>query len=230
MQFTQLHSSSSGNLYRASNDQGAILIEAGVPLKKIKHALDFCLSSIEGVLVTHSHLDHSCGVKDVMRAGIDCYMTQETADALGLDGHRLHIVEPMQQFKVGSWTAIPFQAHHDCPGAVGYLVSDGVEKLLFATDTFYVHYRFHGLNIVAVECNYSPETISPDCSPARKKRLYSSHMSLENCIRLLKANDLSKVKEIHLIHMSRDNSDPAAFQKAVHQATGIATYIMEDHE
>ena len=224
------YSGSSGNLYQLKSGDASLLIEAGVTVKRIKHALDFCLSSVQGCLVSHAHLDHSCGVKDVMRAGIDCYMTQETADALGLDGHRLHIVEPMQQFKVGSWTAIPFQAHHDCPGAVGYLVSDGVEKLLFATDTFYVHYRFHGLNIVAVECNYSPETISPDCSPARKKRLYSSHMSLENCIRLLKANDLSKVKEIHLIHMSRDNSDPAAFQKAVQQATGIATYIMEDHE
>ena len=41
----------------------------------------------------------------------------------------------------------------------------------------------------------------------RVARTMKSHMSLENLIEFLKVNDLSKVRELHLLHLSDDNSD-----------------------
>lgn len=227
MDFQTFYSGSRGNLYRVTSGEKAILIDPGVTLKRIKHALNFKVSTIGAALVSHSHLDHCKAVPDLMAAGIDCYMTAPTAEALGLHHHRLHIIEPKQQFSAGGFHCVAFETEHDCDGAVGYLVSDGKEKLLFATDTYFVRPRFKDLNIIALEVNYSPETMDPDCDPTRKKRLYKSHMSLENAIQLLKSNDLSRVREIHIIHTSRDNGDPAYFKAEVEKATGKPVYTME---
>lgn len=51
-------------------------------------------------------------------------------------------------------------------------------------------------------------------------------MSLETCIELLKANDLSKVKEIHLIHLSDSNSDAEEFRRTIEDMTKIPVYII----
>jgi hypothetical protein len=45
-------------------------------------------------------------------------------------------------------------------------------------------------------------------------------MSLDTCIKTLKANDLSLVNNIVLIHLSDSNSNEIEFKKEVKQATG----------
>jgi len=227
MDFTPYHSSSSGNLYTLRSGNNTLFLEAGVKAKPARKALGFGLSSADGCLITHSHGDHSKGAGDFMAAGVDCFMTAETAEVLGLTGHRLHIIEPLKQYQVGIWTVLPFPTEHDAPGSVGYLISDGAEKCLFLTDSFYCRYKFQGLNIVAVECNYSASTISPDLSPARLKRLLTSHFSLENLLDFFAANDLSKCREIHLLHLSEANSDAEMFRGRVQAATGKPVYIAD---
>ena len=225
MEFKSFYSGSSGNLYQVKTEKGNLLIDPGVPISKIKKALGFNLSSVSAALVSHSHGDHSKAVHDIARAGIDCLMTAQTAQALKMNGHRTQIIEPRKQTELNGVTILPFQTEHDCDGSVGFLVSDGKEKLLYATDTFFIRYKFKGLTIIAIECNYSKETLAPDLDPTRKKRLYSSHMSLENAIRFFKANDLSKIREIHLLHLSRENSDPEMFKRKIQECTGKPVFI-----
>ena len=116
---------------------------------------------------------------------------------------------------------MPFDIQHDAVEPLGYLIAnkDG-EKLLFITDSYFSRYRFKGLNIIAIECNYSLETLSPDLPEIVQDRLFKSHFSLENVIKFLKANDLSKVKEIILIHMSDGNSDEKMFKEKIQALTG----------
>lgn len=228
MNFIPHYSSSAGNLYSVRSENHTLLIEAGVQIKKARVALQYRLSAVDGCIISHAHADHSKGANDLMKAGIDCYMTIETAEALGWShvGHRLHIIEALKQFRIADfWTVLPFPTEHDCHGSVGFLVSDGQEKLLFATDTFYVRYRFIGLNLIAVECNYSDETIAPDLDPAIKKRLLTSHFSLKNVLDFFKANDLSAVRELFLLHLSDANSDEAIFKAAIMAATGKPTTV-----
>lgn len=56
LNITVHYSGSSGNLYAIDDGKTKILIEAGVVIKKIKEALRFRLSEIEGVLISHEHL------------------------------------------------------------------------------------------------------------------------------------------------------------------------------
>lgn len=223
MNFKSYHSGSSGNLHHVISEHGELLIDPGVTFQKVNHALDFKVSNISAALATHGHMDHCKAVPELMKSGIDCYMTQETADKLGLNGHRLKIIDAMKPFKIGKFKVLAFPTQHDCEGSVGFVVSDGDERLLYITDSFYVRDRFAGLNIIAIECNYSTETMLPDLNAVRKQRLYKSHFSLENVKKFLQANDLSKVREIHLVHISRDNGDPKYFVSEIKKLTGIPT-------
>ena len=178
-----------------------------------------------------STFDHSKAVKDIMRAGIDCYVSQGTAEALGLSGHRVHIIKAKQQFRFGTWTILPFETQHDAAEPLGFLLAnqDG-EKLLYATDTYYIRYRFNGLNVIAVECNYSLDILKRNMDAGTvpkevKSRILKSHFSLENVKRFLQANDLSKVQEIWLLHMSNGNSDSERFKREVQEITGRMVFV-----
>jgi phosphoribosyl 1,2-cyclic phosphodiesterase len=225
MEFRALASSSSGNCYLVSDGDSQILIEAGIHWKRVQQALDFKTSAIQFALISHAHNDHAGHVKSVLRSGIDCYMSEHTRAAHNLNGHRTHVIEPLKQFTVGPWTILPFTTMHDCPGSLGFLIAKGAEKLLFCTDSFYLKYKFKELNLIAIECNYSKSTLSPDINPEQKKRLLKSHFSLENVKTFLTKNDLSRVREIHLIHVSRDNGDADLFRREVEKLTGKPTFI-----
>lgn len=175
--------------------------------------------------------DHSKAVHDIARMGIPCFMLAETAQALKFSGHRLCVIEPLRQFEIGPYSVLPIPIHHmdvrsgeRVPG-VGFLISDGIEKVLFYLDSFYCKYRFPGLSIIALGVNYSKKTLDPDLNSTRKKRLFKSHMSLETALEFFKANDLSRVREIHLLHLSSQNSDPDYFKSEVMKATGKPVII-----
>ena len=178
-----------------------------------------------------STFDHSKAVKDIMRAGIDCYISAGTAEALGLSGHRVHIIKAKQQFQVGTWTVLPFETQHDAAEPLGFLLAnqDG-ERLLYATDTYFIRYRFANLNVIAVECNYSSDILKRNVEAGAvpkelKSRILKSHFSLENVKRFLQANDLSRVQEIWLLHLSEQNSCEKRFKEEVQKITGKPTYI-----
>ena len=58
-----------------------------------------------------------------------------------------------------------------------------------------------------------------------RSRLLTSHMEIATTIRTILKQDLSKVKEIVLLHLSDNNSDPKEFKRLVESKTGIATYL-----
>lgn len=231
IQFRPLASGSSGNAYHVSDGHTELLIECGINFRDIQKALNFKTSNLAGCLITHEHKDHTKGLKDVLRAGIDVYASQGTIDQEGIKHHRLKPIQAKKQFEIGTWKVLPFDVEHDVAEPLGFLLMNQEgEKLLFATDTYYVRYKFKGLTHIAVECNYSldilEENIAAGIVPEiMKKRLLRSHFSLENVKEFLKANDLSKVQEIHLLHLSNNNSDERRFKSEIQKLTGKPVYL-----
>ncbi|MNP81687.1 hypothetical protein D3C76_1801220 [compost metagenome] len=58
-----------------------------------------------------------------------------------------------------------------------------------------------------------------------RDRLIKSHFSLENVKEFLKANDLSKVRNLMLIHLSSSNSNAKTFKSDIERFTGVPVYI-----
>lgn len=222
-----LASGSSGNLYRINDGNTALLLEAGIKLRDIRKGLDFKLSQIAGCLISHEHQDHCRAAVSMMKMGIDIYLSQGTLDALGLNGHRINIIKARKQFNIGDWAALPFEIQHDANEPLGFLLASGEHKILYATDTAYLKYRFNGLSHIAIECNYSQRILSQNRSipSLLRQSIIRNHFSLENVKEFLKANDLSKVREIYLLHLSDANSNAEMFKREIQELTGKPTFI-----
>ena len=230
-------SSSSGNCYRVSDGKTSLLLEAGLPLSRIKKAIGFSLSSISGCLVTHEHGDHFRAVPDLLKAGIDCYMSWGTAEGKSLTAgivvnhHRIRICQSGNQFSIGSWLIVPFDAVHDCADPMGFLLksTETGEKLLFATDTAYLKNLFNGLTHIMIECNYDEESIvdsvsSGKISMSQYNRIKSTHFGLKNVVEFLKANNLSVLKEVLLLHLSDSNSNEKLMVETIQRLTSVPVY------
>lgn len=208
-----------------------LLLECGIKFKDIQRGLNFETSDIKACLVTHEHKDHCVALKDVLKAGIDCYMSSGTAKAINVQHHRIHTIKAKQKFTLGTWAILPFEANHDVLEPLSFLLVNQVgEKLLFATDTFYIKYKFMGLTHIMIEANYSSKILEEKIAEGEvpgsmKTRLMRSHFSLENVKDFLKANDLSKVEEIWLLHLSDTNSDAERFKREIAEQTGKLIYV-----
>ena len=232
MDITVIASGSSGNAYRISDGDTALLLDAGIPLQRIKQALNFRVRDLAGCLVTHAHGDHAKAAGDLAKAGVDVYTSQGTIDACRLAGHRIKPVKALQEVMIGTFAVLPFDVQHDAPEPLGFLLTSRRtgEKLLYFTDTYYLKYRFTGLTHIMGECNYSMDIVEQSVRngyipPELVPRLIKSHMSLEHFLDLLKANDLHEVKQIYLLHLSNNNSDAERFCEAVQKLTGTEVYV-----
>lgn len=229
-----LGSSSAGNAYFVTDGHTPLLLECGIRFGDLRRGLNYRMSSIAGCLLTHNHLDHCKAAKDIMKAGIDIYASAGTLDAAGLTGHHRAItVRAREQFKLGTWTILPFEVEHDVDEPLGFLMANKAgDKLLFATDTYYIRYQFSGLTHLLIECNYSEQILDENIIAGRvhvgmKRRLFKSHFSLENMKEFIRANDMSRVKEIWLIHLSDTNSDAGMFKREIQGLTGCPVYVAE---
>jgi phosphoribosyl 1,2-cyclic phosphodiesterase len=232
MDILPIASGSSGNAYRITDGETALLLDAGIPIKAIQVALKFRLQAMAGCFISHCHGDHSKAAKDLIRLGVDIYTGRGTVEACGLQGHRVHITTPLEQVQVGTFDVLPFDVQHDAPDSQGFLFTSRAtgEKLLYFTDTYYLKYRFTGLTHIMAECNYSKEALqrsvaAGDVPIDRVPRLMRSHMSLEHLKDMLNANDLTRLQQIYLLHLSNDNSDEGAMKKEIERLTGVEVYV-----
>lgn len=224
-------SSSRGNALALHPEGGSpLLVEAGLPFPRLRAALNHRVTALAGCVVSHEHADHAQGAMGVAKSGVNVYATPGTLAALRLTGHRAKPLAMLEPARVGQWSVMAFPAVHDAAEPAGFLLAHGSDRLLYLTDSAFCAYRFDGLTTVLVEANYSSELLRENVASGRlehvvAQRIVRNHLSLERCIDLLKANDLSRVREIHLLHLSSGNADSMAFKAAVERATGRPTYV-----
>jgi len=217
MTFTSLASSSHGNCYVVNDGETAILLECGISFRRIKKGLRFDLSAIRGCLVSHEHKDHAKSVMDVIKSGVEVFTSEGTADAL--DCTLITPVEAGVQFRVGSLEIMPFTTFHDAAEPLGFLIYSRVdgERLVFATDTVNLGYRFPGVNLLALEANYDTDILSRcERMPDKvKHRVTNSHMEIETLCKYLQALDLSQCRTVYLLHLSNAASNEGNFASRV---------------
>lgn len=228
MHLKVIGSGSKGNCYLLIADNGdTLIIEAGVNAASIKQALDWDLGKVVGCLLTHEDGDHAKSIKQLMSWSVDIYATSGTLSELFIYGaHRTNVIKAGKSFSLGPFNIIPFDVKHDVVEPVGFLINHPeCGKVCFITDTYYVPYLFQGLNNIIVEANFCEEIINDKMGRGSDRkflrdRIIQSHFSLQNCKEFLKANDLSAVNNIVLIHLSDSNSDEKRFRQEVAELTG----------
>lgn len=234
-------SSSKGNCYLLTEGGSSLLIEAGVNPSKLK----IPWSQVDGILLTHEHQDHGKYINQVLkRCGANVASTKGTLDALDVPDHRRVEVDndDTLSFLTGNeweaWHIEVFDVEHDAADPVGFVITSPNGKvILFATDTYYIRYRFSYIDIAMIECNYDLVRLEQRFQLGHiDKRQYSrilrSHFALDHVIKFFNANNSwqGDLEEVHLLHLSDRNSDAEYFRQEIAKVTGVPVYIAGEEE
>lgn len=204
MNFIPLASSSAGNAYLLEDGQTKLLLECGIPYRRLQKLTGFGTAGIAGCLMSHEHQDHAKCYLELIKNGVPVYSGAGTADALGCD-----LIIPLESRMVttiGTFEVLPFATFHDAAEPLGFFIRSTVdgERIMFATDTVNLGYQFQGVNIAALECNYSAEILDRATKLPEKVRIRISnnHMEVGRACAYLERVDLSLCRKIYLLHLS----------------------------
>lgn len=221
MQLKVLASGSKANSYILENETEALLIEAGVPFKEILRNVDY--KKIVGCLISHEHQDHAKYLQDYKKHGIEMIYP--------FAGNYEGNYYTTRSVRRGNFRVRAFTNHHNVPCYGFYIEHKDIGGMVFATDTGYIDYKFKGIQHWLIECNYSKEIldqrVEQGFNPTLADRIVSDHMSLDTCKSFFNGNDLSKTRNIVLLHLSDSNSNEEQFQKEIHELTKKPTYIAQ---
>ncbi len=215
MKLTCLGSGSAGNCYLLHNETECLVIEAGVSFKEVKKALGFNIRKIVGIVVSHEHGDHAKYLREYLENGIA-------------------VMAPSMGHIIGALSAVskPFAVRtfplvHDVP-CTGFLIEHPeIGRLLFATDTEYIRYRFKNLDHIMIECNHSQELLSQVYHDGLQERVRLTHMELEVCKDFIRTNKSENLKSVCLMHLSDHTSDETRFRKEVRELVECPVYVAD---
>lgn len=143
LNFCSLYSGSSGNSLLVETENTKLLVDAGVSAKKIENALqniNIEPSSIDGILVTHEHIDHVQGLGTISRKfDLPVFVNQETLDAMPKQRDKIaekniNTFKVTDKFSIGDLDIKPFSISHDAANPCGYNIWKEDKKISIATD------------------------------------------------------------------------------------------------
>ncbi|HST30696.1 MAG TPA: MBL fold metallo-hydrolase, partial [Chthoniobacterales bacterium] len=187
---------------------------------------------LDGVLLTHEHGDHVCGLEVLCRKlEIPIYANSQTAEAVrtdcSLDQHRhWRIFRTGTEFKICDITVQAFPVPHDAVDPVGFAFYAGSSGLGFITDLGYatkmIVERLRHVHTLVIETNHDEKLLQSDVHrpwPV-KQRIMSRHGHLSNAAAATVIEELlpGKVDRVVLGHLSRDCNTPELAVQTVRNA------------
>lgn len=227
MKLKIISSGSVGNAYILENENSALLIECGVKLEEIKHAIDYDVFKIKGAIVSHAHLDHSKSMAQVSQLGIPLFALSSTFKKMKISTElRYGILKNGQQKQINDFKVSSFDASHDID-TLGFIIESGSEKVFFLTDSYKLIWNFisYQFTCVMIEANYCEDLIKSKSETFINRRRLRSHMSIQTAILTLEKMDLSKCRNIVLLHLSDGLSNEKEFKEKTEKRFGIPVTI-----
>jgi phosphoribosyl 1,2-cyclic phosphodiesterase len=228
---TMLGSGSSGNAALIATDHCRLLVDGGLSARQLAVRLELCgvkPEQLDGVLLTHEHGDHVCGLEVLCRKfHVPIYCNALTAEAIrcgSLGTHRnWRIFRTGAEFSICDITVQTFPVPHDAVEPVGYAFHAGRCGLGFITDLGYATKmlveRLREVHTLVIETNHD-EKLLQACQfrpwPV-KQRIMSRHGHLSNAAAASVIEQLlpGKSERVVLGHLSRDCNSPELARGAV---------------
>jgi len=190
-----LGSGSAGNSALIATDHCKILVDGGLSARQLALRLGQCgviPEQLDGVLLTHEHTDHICGLEVLCRKfDLPIYCNRLTADALRCSGlleerRNWRIFETGSEFSICDITVQTFPVPHDAVDPLGFVFHAGSGSLGFITDLGYVTKliveRLRQVQTLVIETNHDEKLLQNDTHrpwPV-KQRIKSRHGHLSN--------------------------------------------------
>lgn len=234
LQFISFGSGSSGNCYFLSNGSDALMIDAGVGIRRLKKYIrEYGLkrSLLRALLITHDHADH---IKAAGYISTDFDLKVYTTDMIRegmarnyhamrkVEHHRFYEVRKDVPFQIGSFHITAFDIPHDSTENVGYCIESDDEVLTIMTDvgapTDTLRSYIARTNYLVLEANYDAEMLqSGPYPPFLKERIASGtgHLCNKQTAELLAECFHENLRHVWLCHLSAENNHPELARKTV---------------
>lgn len=219
-------SSSQGNCILVGD---SLLLDAGVALSAMRRALGLRLTAIESCLVTHEHVDHSRGVPELLKIGVNVYASRGTIEALKIDPdhHRVNIISDGGPHAAGDWAFWSIPIKHDAQQPLAFVVlsADRSIRLLYLTDTAELpewEWGVLAFTHVLIEANHRAKDLRwfIEAGDQKARRVAANHMSLEGALKSLEQLRLAPGCQVWLTHMSATHGHAERFAKDVLRWSG----------
>jgi len=240
MEICTLASGSSGNCTLIRSGGSAVLVDAGVSLRRIVRSLaglGLCPEDVDAVLVTHEHADHTAALGMIAKY-TNIPILAPYGALRGLLSAQPEAEEAAAGFEAGEELVFgrmivrSFRTPHDVPESVGYRFEDGKASCAVCTDLGCVPPEVlaacSGAGTVLLESNHDEEMLR--CGPypaALKRRILSDRGHLSNGASGAFAVSLaaSGTRRFILGHLSRENNTPSLALRTVGAALSEAGCI-----
>ncbi|PHV71826.1 MBL fold metallo-hydrolase [Sporanaerobium hydrogeniformans] len=219
-------SGSSGNCTFIQAGMRKILVDIGISGKKVTEGLqliDIDPETIEGIFITHEHIDHIRGVGIFSRKyDTPIYATQKTWEKMlnekmlgAVKEANIKILEKETYLQLEEFQIFPYGIYHDAVDPVGYIFEYQGKKITLATDIGVVDERIKtylkGSNGILLEFNHDVNMLEAGSYPFYlKKRILSDvgHLNNEMAAQTLSEIYHAEMQWVVLGHLSKDNNVP----------------------
>lgn len=209
------------------------MLDAGLSCKKIEEKLmlqNVDPSWIEGILVTHEHVDHMRGISVFSKKyNANVYANLATWDALqrlkvDVTDDRKRVFKTGQELDFGTMGVRTFPVSHDASEPVGYAFTDGKVKLGIATDLGYMSPKvaeaIAGSDVLVLESNHDVEMLRVGRYPwSIKRRILGDEGHLSNVAAGEALSELNHagLMRVYLAHLSKEHNYQELARLTVHQ-------------
>jgi phosphoribosyl 1,2-cyclic phosphodiesterase len=221
-----LSSGSCGNSILFRSNETSVLIDAGISCKEMERRLSAFGTEgqdIDAVLLTHEHTDHNRGARRFCSIhDIPVFGTEGTLALTPLEGTDTRAIERHVTFGVGDLSIRAFPVMHLAAEPVGYSISFDGRRASVASDlgslTEGVLREMRDSDLVMIEANYDEAMLMNGSYPDFLKKAIAGdhgHLSNEDAGRLCSEVASERIRQIVLIHLSKDNNTMDLAREAV---------------
>jgi phosphoribosyl 1,2-cyclic phosphodiesterase len=233
MRVAVLGSGSAGNCLVVESAGRRILIDAGFSCREVEarcRRVGVAPETLEAVVVTHEHNDHSLGADRLARRlGLGVYATEGTLKALhwSRDARpRLHAIAAGWPYEIAGFEVEVFPVPHDATDPVGVVITDRAgDRIGLAADlgcwSRLAAARLQSVDLLVLETNHDLEMLRRGPYPwVLKQRVAGRHGHLSNqqAAEALPELVCDRLRSVVLYHISRTNNEPALAVDAVTEA------------
>lgn len=218
-----LASGSEGNAALVCGGGTRILVDAGISARRIETALKdlgYPPDSLSAVFITHTHTDHTAGLRVFLKhTALPVFASPAACAVLSRQVpaavHLLRPLVPGQAQSLGHLTVTPFATSHDAEGSMDFRFDSPTASAGILSDTGYVTAEaeevLDGVELLLLESNHDIYRLQTGPYPyPLKQRILSDHGHLSNDAAADFACRMAKggTRQFVLVHLSKENNTP----------------------
>lgn len=221
MQVHILASGSTGNVAYFKFGHTRLLVDAGISTRRIESKLALLgvkTGDLDGVLITHEHIDHIKGLDVLIRRyHLPVFARAATWEAIPCR-HKLPpecCIAVEEQFQLGGVEIEAYNISHDAADPVGFAFHYQQKKWVMATDmgviTGSVLKALQGADLAVLESNHDRDMLRDGPYPRFLKQRIAGkygHLSNHDAAAILAHIPLKEQMQVFLAHLSQHNNHP----------------------